>query len=138
MIHTSNTRNGVTFFTPINDYVSSRSKKKTTQFEANVCGSLYSTFKLSFYPYAFYNKRLQTLFKDQLEWSKATCSFNSYFLSLIDVKFASEIKNINFLVLPMNTDVLALDTQYFPEFFAKKNITGILLGWDSSPRPLQF
>ena len=28
-------------------------------------------------PYAFHNKRFQTLFIDQLVWSKATCSFNS-------------------------------------------------------------
>ena len=39
------------------------------------CGSLYSTFTTSFYPYAFYNKQLQMLFKDQLKRSKATCSF---------------------------------------------------------------
>ena len=29
------------------------------------------------YPYAFYNKRLQTLFKDQLDRSKATCTFKT-------------------------------------------------------------
>ena len=32
--------------------------------------------------------------------------------------------------------LLALYTRYLPEFFEK--ITGILLGWDSNPRPLQF
>ena len=38
-----------------------------------LCRSLYSTFTTSFYPYAFYNKRLQTLFIDQLVRSKAMC-----------------------------------------------------------------
>ena len=52
-------------------------KGKPCNFEACLCGSLYSTFTTSFYPYAFYNKRLQTLFKDQLDRSKATCSFKS-------------------------------------------------------------
>ena len=50
-------------------------KGKPLNFEAYLCWSLYSTFKTSFYPYAFYNKRLQTLFKDQLDRSKAMCSF---------------------------------------------------------------
>ena len=50
-------------------------KGKPCNFEACLCGSLYSTFKTSIYPYAFYKKRLQTLFKDQLDRSKATCSF---------------------------------------------------------------
>ena len=49
-------------------------KGKPGNFEANVCGSQYSTFKTSIYPYAFYNKGLQTLFKDQLD--RSTCSFN--------------------------------------------------------------
>ena len=55
---------------------------KPRNFEANLCGSLFSTFKTSFQSYAFYNKWLQTLFIDQLVWSKATCSFKhgSYFL----------------------------------------------------------
>ena len=47
-----------------------RVKGKPRNFEACLCGSLYSTFKRSFYPYAFYNKRLQTLFIDQLVRSK--------------------------------------------------------------------
>ena len=50
-------------------------KGKPCNFEACLCGSLYFTFTKSFYPYAFYNKRLQTLFKDQLDRSKATCPF---------------------------------------------------------------
>ena len=57
-------------------HVSLQSKGKPCNFEANLCGSLYSTFKTSFQPYAFYNKQLQTLFIDQLVRSKATCSFN--------------------------------------------------------------
>ena len=50
-------------------------KGKPRNFEAYLCGSLYSAFKTSFQPYAFYNKRLKMLFKDQLDRSKATCSF---------------------------------------------------------------
>ena len=50
-------------------------KGKPCNLEACLCGSLYSNFTTSFYPYAFYNKRLQTLFKDQHDRSKATCSF---------------------------------------------------------------
>ena len=53
-------------------------KGKPCNFEACLCGSLYSTFTTSFYPYAFYKKRLQTLFKDQLDRSKATCSFKVF------------------------------------------------------------
>ena len=39
---------------------------KPRTFEANLCGLVYSTFKTSFQPYAFYKKWLQTLFIDQL------------------------------------------------------------------------
>ena len=43
-------------------------KGKPRNFGAHLCRSLYSSFTTSFYPtYAFYNKRLQTLFKDQLD-----------------------------------------------------------------------
>jgi hypothetical protein len=52
-------------------------KGKPQNFEANLCRSLYFTFTKSFQPYAFYNKRLQTLFKDQLIRSKATCFFKA-------------------------------------------------------------
>ena len=38
-------------------------KGKPCNFEACLCGSLYSTFTTSFYPYAFYNKRLQNAFQ---------------------------------------------------------------------------
>ena len=55
-------------------------KGKPRNFEANLCGSLYSTFETSFQPYAFYKKLLQTLFIDQLVRSKATCSFNKLWL----------------------------------------------------------
>ena len=51
-------------------------KGKPRNFEAYLCRPLYSTFATSFQSYAFYNKRLQTLFIDQLVRSKATCSFN--------------------------------------------------------------
>ena len=58
-------------------------KGKPRNFEANLCGSLYSTFKTSFQPYAFYEKWLQTLFIDQLVRSKAMCSFNSFWLHIV-------------------------------------------------------
>ena len=51
-------------------------KGKPCNFEACLCGSLYSTLTTSFYPCAFHNKRSHTLFKDQLDRSKATCSCN--------------------------------------------------------------
>ena len=54
-----------------------KAKGKPCNFEASLCGSLYSTYTTSFQPYAFYNKQLQTLFKDQLVRSKATCSFKT-------------------------------------------------------------
>ena len=38
-------------------------KRKPRNFEAYLCNSLYSTFTTSFYPYAFYNKRLQNAFQ---------------------------------------------------------------------------
>ena len=50
-------------------------KGKPRNFEANLCGLLYSTFTTSFTPYAFYRKQLQMLFKDQVDRSKAKCSF---------------------------------------------------------------
>ena len=58
------------------DRVSSQSKRKTHNFEACLCGSLYSAFKTSFKPYRFHNKRFQMLLMDQLDRSKATCPFN--------------------------------------------------------------
>ena len=42
-----------------------------------MCGTLYSTFIISFYPYAFYNKRFQMLVIDLLDRSKAICPFNA-------------------------------------------------------------
>ena len=54
-----------------------RTEWKPRNFEATLCGSLYSTFKTSFQPYALYKKRLQTHFIEQLVRSEATCSFNS-------------------------------------------------------------
>ena len=53
-----------------------KAKGKPCNFEACLFGSSYSTFKTPFQPYAFHNKRLQMLFIDQLDRSKATCSFN--------------------------------------------------------------
>ena len=52
-------------------------KEKPCNFETCLCGSLYSTFTTSFYQYAFHKKWLQTLSKDQLDRSKATCSFKT-------------------------------------------------------------
>ena len=79
-------------------------KGKPCNFEACLCGSLYSTFTTSFYSYAFYNRRLQTLFKDQLDRSKATCSFKksklqwygkplANFLTVFDWKAPLQIKS---------------------------------------------
>ena len=48
--------------------------------------------------------------------------------------FTSTILWILILVLPIYTDVCSIDT--FPSHV--KKITGMLLGWDSNPRPLQF
>ena len=67
-------------------------KGKPRNFEANLCGSLYSTFKTSFQPYAFYKKRLQTLFIDQLVRSKAMCSFNRSMLTLSCLPLVSRKK----------------------------------------------
>ena len=53
-----------------------RVRGKPRNFKANLCGSLYSTFKTSFYQYAFYNKWLQTLFVDQLVPIQGNVSFN--------------------------------------------------------------
>ena len=39
------------------------------------------------YPYAFYNKRLQTLFKDHFERSKATCSYTVRLNMLIKLTY---------------------------------------------------
>ena len=83
-------------------------KGKPRNFEANLCGSLYSTFRTSFQPYAFYKKWLQTLFIDQLVRSKATCSF----------------KVINFCFLPIHRCVWPLYTQYFPKSCEKINYSG--------------
>ena len=71
-------------------------KGKPRNFEANLCGSLYSTFKTSFQPYAFYNKRLQTLFIDQLVRSSKVCLLVKWALStksyslLLQARFAYE------------------------------------------------
>ena len=58
------------------DRVSRQGKRKTVQFRGMFVWIIVFYFTTSFYPYAFYKKRLQTLFKDQLDRSKATCSFN--------------------------------------------------------------
>ena len=57
-------------------------KGKPRNFKAMLCGSLCSTFKTSFHPYAFHNKRLQMLFKHKLDRSKATCSFKGQPLNI--------------------------------------------------------
>ena len=80
-------------------------KRKPCNFECYLCGSSYSTFKISLQSYAFYNKRLQSLFKDQLDQSKETCSFKSRFTHTIVqqehffcfniFKITAKIKTIN-------------------------------------------
>ena len=66
-------------------------KGQPRNFEANLCGSLYSTFKTSFQPYAFYKKRLQTLFIDQLVRSKATCSFKMFVFKCVCFTYNGQI-----------------------------------------------
>ena len=70
-------------------------KGKPCSFEACLCGSLYSTFTTSVYPYAFYNNWLQTLFKYQLGRSKATCSFNNMLLDLATFTYSVHLKKKN-------------------------------------------
>ena len=90
-------------YVKIADRVSSQGKRKTTQyFEANLCGSLYSTFKTFFNPYAIYNKRFKCFF-DQLVRSKAICSFNVQFLgkwlsteTLINLKYFDHCTSLYF------------------------------------------
>ena len=50
--------------------------RKTMQFRGMFEWTSYSTLKTSFHPYAFHNKRFQTVFIDQLVRSKATCRFH--------------------------------------------------------------
>ena len=50
-------------------------KENHAIFEACLCGSLYSTLKTTPLSYAFYNKRFQMLFIDQLARYQATCHF---------------------------------------------------------------
>ena len=65
----------------VRDHTKCSKCKSCVDFKGTQClGSdelVYSTFTTSFYSYAYYNKRLQTLFKDQLGRSKATCSFKA-------------------------------------------------------------
>ena len=69
-------------------------KGKPRIFEACFCGSLYSTFTTPFYPYAKKKKRLQTLIKDQLDRSKATCSFNFVVLQKVPRTFHIQYQGI--------------------------------------------
>ena len=65
---------GVNFLTPMADHGSSQVKGKPRK----CVWMIVYTFKTSFYckPFAFYyNKLLQTLFKDQLDRYKETCSY---------------------------------------------------------------
>ena len=87
-----------------------KKKGKPCNSEANVCGSLYSTFKSSFFN-AFYNKRLQTLFKDQLDRSKATCSFN--FKQILDTPLPNPGNNLVYIFLQSSTAVRKINyTRY--------------------------
>ena len=58
------------------DRVSRRGKRKTLQLRGMFVWIIVFYFYI-FLPYEFYKKRLQTLFKDQLDRSKATCSFKT-------------------------------------------------------------
>ena len=56
---------------------------------------------------------------------------------LKDVKYASGIENIHFRFYPYTP--MCVSTEYLVlSLSSVKKITGILLGWDSSPRSLQF
>ena len=58
------------------DRVSRRGKRKTVQFWGMfVWIIVFYFYNICLTIYAFYNKRLQTLFKDPLDQTKATCSF---------------------------------------------------------------
>ena len=59
MIHTIMPRNWPTLLVR-------KIKGKPRNFEAYLCGSIYSTFKTSFSQNAFQNKRFQAFFIDQL------------------------------------------------------------------------
>ena len=65
-------------------------KGKPCNLEACLCGSLYSTFTASFYPYVFYKKQLQTLFVYQVVRSKATCCFKLFVHLFVSVIYPGE------------------------------------------------
>ena len=62
------------------DHVCRRGKRKTTQFRVILVWIIIFYFKNYSNHNAFYNKRLHALFKDQLDRSKATCSFKQKIL----------------------------------------------------------
>ena len=60
-------------------------KGKPRTFEAYCCRSLYSTFTTSFYPYAFYNKRLQNALQRPTRPIQGNGSFNRKLLSIYEI-----------------------------------------------------
>ena len=71
-----------------------KAKGKPHNFEANSCGSLYSTFKTSFQPYMhFITNGYKCFLHRQLVRSKATCPFkwSSLFIAMM-YRFKTSIK----------------------------------------------
>ena len=67
-------------------------KRNPRNFEAYLCRSLCSTFTTSFEPYMhFITNGYKKLFIDQLDRSKATCSFNN----IIIIKLKSFISHVH-------------------------------------------
>ena len=60
------------------DRVSRRGKRKTVQFRGMFVWIIVFYFYNIFLPTCIFNNRLQTLFIDQLDRSKATCSFKLF------------------------------------------------------------
>ena len=83
-------------------------KGKTCNFEANLCGSLYSTFELSIVPYAFHNKRVQMLFNDRPVRSKAHVPLRG----LEFKKITSQCKAVFFLFKTVSCNLYCFQIYY--------------------------
>ena len=104
-----------------------RVKGKPRNFEANLCGSLYSTFKTSFKPYAFCNKRIQMLFIDQLVRSKAMCSFKTIKQTKVQKLFEVDILIRH--ETPMVSKFVLQDPFYKAQQFAKHSKVLLIRNW---------
>ena len=95
-------------------------KGKPCNFEACLCGSLCSTFTASSYPYAFYNERLQMLFKDQLDRSKATCTFKVLKFDESKCWLDSNSRHLRPWARDMNLTGTFSGSNYFHNYFKNK------------------